>query len=106
MRRIILLTAVFALTIGCKSEKEKEVVVEEEKVVETPSSGATTSEWIVLFDGTDFNQWRGYNTDEMYSEWAIEDGAKGARALATFTQRRKTTWMLKNGRSTRLLVGS
>ena len=33
MRRIILLTAVFALTIGCKSEKEKEVVVEEEKVV-------------------------------------------------------------------------
>ena len=75
MRRIILLTAVFALTIGCKSEKEKEVVVEEEKVVETPSSGATTSEWIVLFDGTDFNQWRGYNTNEMYSEWTIEDGA-------------------------------
>jgi len=31
--------------------------------------------WQVLFDGENFNNWRGYNSNSMYSEWTIEDGA-------------------------------
>ncbi len=31
--------------------------------------------WITLFDGTSFDQWRGYLNDEMYPEWTISDGA-------------------------------
>ncbi|MGA1225879.1 MAG: 3-keto-disaccharide hydrolase [Tamlana sp.] len=33
------------------------------------------SDWVYLFDGTNFEKWRGYLKDEMYSEWTIEDGA-------------------------------
>lgn len=32
-------------------------------------------EWIVLFDGTSFDNWRGYLTEEMHSEWILEGGA-------------------------------
>lgn len=33
------------------------------------------SEWITLFDGTNFDNWRGYLSEGMYPEWTIEDGA-------------------------------
>ena len=33
------------------------------------------SDWIYLFDGTNFDKWRGYLSEGMYPEWTIEDGA-------------------------------
>ena len=33
------------------------------------------TEWVILFDGTNFNNWRGYLNENMYDEWVIEDGA-------------------------------
>ncbi len=80
MKKLLLAFMILTFVIGCKS-KEKEAVVEEEtvtekvKVTEVAASGATNNDdWIILFDGTNYNSWRGYNTDEMYSEWTIEDG--------------------------------
>jgi hypothetical protein len=32
-------------------------------------------EWIYLFNGTSFDQWRGYLNDDMYPEWTISEGA-------------------------------
>jgi len=32
------------------------------------------SDWIVLFDGDDFNNWRGYLREDMYPEWTLEEG--------------------------------
>ena len=32
------------------------------------------SKWITLFDGSSFNNWRGYLTEEIHPEWTIEDG--------------------------------
>ena len=37
---------------------------------EKPSQG-----WITLFDGSSFDHWRGYLSEEMYPEWTIEDRA-------------------------------
>lgn len=33
------------------------------------------SDWIVLFDGTSFDGWKGYNQDGMPDAWSIVDGA-------------------------------
>jgi hypothetical protein len=66
---IILIIGVIAAT-GCKeiAKEQKKTDLRDEVVVKTES------EWITLFDGTSFENWRGYLTDEMYSEWSIEDG--------------------------------
>ena len=62
---------VFMLMISsCKQNKEQ-VTIEPEVIEQVESS----SEWSILFDGTNFDNWRGYLTDEMYPEWSIEDGA-------------------------------
>jgi hypothetical protein len=31
--------------------------------------------WTILFDGSDYNQWRGFQKEEVPAEWTIEDGA-------------------------------
>lgn len=48
------------------------------------------SEWVSLFDGTNFENWRGYLNEGMYPEWTIEDDAmvftpsgKGGRNIIT-----------------------
>ena len=48
------------------------------------------SDWMYLFDGTNFDNWRGYLSEGMYPEWTIEDGAmvftpsgKGGRNIIT-----------------------
>ncbi len=33
------------------------------------------SEWETLFDGTSYDNWKGYLNEGMYPEWTIEDGA-------------------------------
>jgi hypothetical protein len=55
----------------CKDKKEN-TAASETKTAETAQNDTP---WIVLFDGTNYDNWRGYNTDKMYPEWTIEDGA-------------------------------
>ena len=34
----------------------------------------TNEDWIVLFDGSSLQGWRGFNRDTLPSSWMIEDG--------------------------------
>lgn len=61
---LILIACVFSL-IACKKVEEK---IENSKEI-------TEKEWDVLFDGTSFDNWRGYLKDSMPSEWTIKDKA-------------------------------
>lgn len=63
------------LFVQCK-EKEKETndltAMEE---TEATSDTRTINEWTVLFDGTNFDSWKGYLQDGVSDTWKIEDGA-------------------------------
>ncbi len=56
-----------ALLVGCTQQTENKT----EKVIDEP-----IEEWTILFDGSSFDQWHGYNNgDEMHKEWTLVDGA-------------------------------
>jgi hypothetical protein len=76
MKKILSLVFIALIIVSCK-EKTKEETVEKDVSMETTedTKAEETSEWITLFDGTSFDQWRGYLHDGMYDNWTIEDGA-------------------------------
>ena len=45
-----------------------------ESTEEATAEETTEVEWITLFDGTDLSAWKGYMTDEVGSNWRIEEG--------------------------------
>ena len=71
MKKLIVLVMLMFAVVACK-DNAKETP---ETQAEIKKEVNTESEWVSLFDGTSFNQWRGYATDDMYPEWSIEDGA-------------------------------
>ena len=58
---------VLLVFVACKQESKKS---EETKIVKEKVSN-NVSDWITLFDGSSFDNWRGYLTEDMYSEWTI-----------------------------------
>lgn len=73
MKNIIVLLVCVMMLSACKQEKrETEQSQPEAMNMEEPQP---VSEWVWLFDGTSFDNWRGYLSEEMYPEWTIEDGA-------------------------------
>jgi hypothetical protein len=88
MKKLILLILLVINFTACK-QTTKDSALNETIVMDEPVM-QPQSEWISLFDGTNFDKWRGYLTDEMYAEWTIEDGAmaftpsgKGGRNIIT-----------------------
>ena len=80
MKKSYLLGALFlvgAWSCAPSSEKEEEVVTEEEIVI--PDNSLTDEEradgWMLLFDGESMEGWRAFNGDTTPSNWIIEDGA-------------------------------
>lgn len=75
MKKLLLLSFCTCLFMACKNEpkEEKELIVENEEKVTMEKE--TNDEWTILFDGSSFDNWRGYLSDEMHPEWSIEDGA-------------------------------
>lgn len=73
MKNIICLL-VFTITLTSCKQSVKETPQSELEAMNV-AKVQPESEWITLFDGTNFDNWRGYLTDEMYQEWTIEDGA-------------------------------
>jgi hypothetical protein len=73
MKNIILMAMVSIAVMACKqtTKDSAQIVSEEMEAMEVE----TTQEWVSLFDGTSYDNWRGYLTDEMYPEWTIDDGA-------------------------------
>ena len=73
MKGILSIMLFAVIFISCKEtpKENKEDTVEVEEV----DVKKADSEWTVLFDGSNLDNWRGYGTEEMHSEWTIEDGA-------------------------------
>ena len=72
MKSFIYLLSAVVLFVSCKSIKENTSI--EENTVEVIDKNSA-EKWMTLFDGTSFNNWRGYLAKGMYPEWTIEDGA-------------------------------
>lgn len=63
------LSLILALAIiSCKTDTTKSS--EKEAVTQDPLE----NDWIILFDGTSTEGWRGYNSDILPPGWLIEDG--------------------------------
>ena len=73
MKKILFILLAVCVFTACKNEKTKEI--NENNKVDATATMDKENEWIVLFDGTSFDNWRGYLTDSMYNEWTIEDKA-------------------------------
>lgn len=59
--------------VSCKNDKEEEAAAKEVLIQEIP---VEENDWIVLFDGTNLDHWRGYLADSIYANWTIEpDGS-------------------------------
>jgi hypothetical protein len=71
---VIFSLVLMPLVSSCKEAKEKDIEtteVEENAMIENKDS----NDWIVLFDGTSSEGWRGYKKDHFPEAWKIEDGA-------------------------------
>jgi hypothetical protein len=74
MKNFFTVLLVVTCLYNCKENTKQEAnnTVQEELTQAKPNQ---SNEWEVLFDGTNYNHWRGYNKEEAYPEWTIEDGA-------------------------------
>lgn len=67
IRRFLLVVFAFSGLYSCNSGQDKAPASETEAATEEP-------EWIVLFDGTSTEGWRGFNQDTLPTNWVIEEG--------------------------------
>ena len=72
MKSVIYVLVAAVVLVSCKQKKENIPIKED--VVEAMDKNVN-EEWITLFDGTSFDNWRGYLSEGMYPEWTIDDGA-------------------------------
>lgn len=59
---------------GCRNNTKAEQP-EELKLQANMSGNVQDSEWVILFDGTSLDAWKGYLQDEVPEGWNIRDGA-------------------------------
>ncbi len=72
MKKCTLVTALALLSLtACREQTEKTT---EEMAMEAEALPGDQEEWIVLFDGTSMDAWRGYRMEEVPPSWTIEDG--------------------------------
>jgi len=104
VKKIVGFAIVILICIACR---EMKTVVIQEK----PSQ-----DWITLFNGSSFDHWRGYLSEEMYPEWTIEDGAMaftpGERGGKNIISREKYTsfilsieWKISEGGNSGIFWG-
>ncbi len=73
MKKATLFIVLIFTFLSCKQEeKKKEKTI---SVSEKSDKNHNDDEWIVLFDGSSLENWRGYGLDSIPTEWSIEDGA-------------------------------
>lgn len=58
--------------LACKDQPKEE---QGDIVLDTQTAIDVQEEWIVLFDGTTLDAWRGYGREDLPESWKIEDGA-------------------------------
>lgn len=72
MKKVLVLIVLSVLSISWYGQLDATKNFKRTNVI--PAS-VDSSDWVTLFDGTSFEHWRGYNSEEMPSGWAIEDDA-------------------------------
>ena len=77
MKKNLLLILVFACLsfFGCKDKTEKSQAEKESEPMAEAEAEQPPEEWTVLFDGTSFDGWKGFQKDSVSEHWKIEDGA-------------------------------
>jgi len=73
MKKLIILSVVLAMC-SCKQNAETKTQEVEVEKTEVKEISHTASDWITLFNGTSMDEWRGYGSETMHSEWTIVDG--------------------------------
>jgi hypothetical protein len=68
-------TFILIVCIAFLSCKNKTTEAAEETAIMEDTKTEETSEWINLFDGSSYDNWRGYLSEGTYPEWTIEEGA-------------------------------
>jgi hypothetical protein len=71
MKRLLSVLILAIIVSGCKDVSK----TSEEKITQKEVVEKVDSEWTILFDGSNFSNWRGYLKEDMHLEWTIEDGA-------------------------------
>ena len=71
---VIFSLVLLPLLSGCKDNNEK-VKVTNEVDDKAMDENENVEDWIVLFDGSSSEGWRGYKKDHFPEAWKIEDGA-------------------------------
>jgi nucleoside transporter len=80
--KVAAMVALLALLSGCaasgpEAEAEAEASAEPEATTGADAApvAGTLSSWIILFDGSSLDAWRGYRRTETPAAWRIEEGA-------------------------------
>jgi len=71
MKKLIVSVLVLFLIVAFKAEPEQSST----NTIITDAVQEDLSEWVILFDGSSFEHWRGYLNAEMFPEWTLEDGS-------------------------------
>lgn len=77
MKQLIAIMAI-AVVISCKNKEDataESAAETETEAVAVKETKQENNNWEVLFDGTSYDQWKGYLADEVFDNWSIEDGA-------------------------------
>ena len=74
MVRIIIIFSL-CLFAGCNQAEKKIKNNEVNQQIASSNPSENTNDWIILFDGSTLENWRGYLSDEMFPEWTIGDSA-------------------------------
>ncbi len=69
------LVAMSVMILGSCTGGKKQGAQEGEATDTVVAAAEDTSDWIVLFNGENFDGWRGYNRQDIPKAWTIEDGA-------------------------------
>jgi hypothetical protein len=72
MKKTSFILIVCIAFLSCKNKTTE--VVEETALMEATKT-EETSEWMHLFDGSSYDNWRGYLSDSTFPEWTIEEGS-------------------------------
>ncbi len=74
MKKVIFVVCSLLILVACKKGETTTATNETEE--NTNEIVQKEAEWIALFDGSSFDNWRGYLTDSIHKEWTIEaDGS-------------------------------
>ena len=90
---ITIVAALIALACNTSEEKSKTIAMAH------PQEQNSNDGWITLFNGTDFNHWKGYLKDGMPETWSIDGDAmkftpNGSRGNNIITKEKYTNFML------------